>query len=65
MRTPLGKHQGLELPEIPRGYLYWLRRQQWLAAWLANAVDQVLNGDTETTPTIDEISLPIVVPNRS
>jgi hypothetical protein len=42
---PFGKHAGLELTEVPRQYLRWLRRQPWLGAWLVKEIDAVLNGE--------------------
>jgi hypothetical protein len=44
MRMPFGKHAGVELTEVPRQYLRWLRRQPNLGAWLAKEIDDVLNG---------------------
>src|SRR5262249_44260689 len=35
MRVPFGKYQDVELNEVPRPYLRWLRRQEWLGAWLS------------------------------
>jgi len=46
MRMPFGKHAGVELTEVPRPYLRWLRTQPWLGAWLVDAIDEVLNGKT-------------------
>jgi hypothetical protein len=37
-----GKYQGVVLTDVPRPYLRWLRRQGWLGAWLARAIDEVL-----------------------
>ena len=45
MKMPFGKHVGLELTEIPRQYLRWLRTQPWLGAWLVKEIDAVLNGE--------------------
>jgi hypothetical protein len=45
MRMPFGKHKGVELTEVPRPYLQWLRRQEWLRGWLAQAIDDLLTGD--------------------
>ena len=42
MKMPFGKHKDKELTEIPRGYLRWLRQQDWLGGWLARAVDEAL-----------------------
>jgi hypothetical protein len=51
---PFGKHAGLELTEVPKQYLRWLRRQPWLGGWLIKEVDAVLNG--EVTATSDDES---------
>ena len=42
MKMPFGKHKDRELTELPRGYLRWLRQQDWLGGWLAQAVDEAL-----------------------
>ena len=42
MKMPFGKHKDKEVSEIPRGYLRWLRRQDWLGGWLEQAVDEAL-----------------------
>lgn len=42
MKMPFGKHKGKELTEIPKGYLHWLRSQDWLNGWLKNAVAEAL-----------------------
>ena len=47
MRMPFGKHAGVELTEVPRQYLQWLRRQPDLRGPLLKEIDDVLNGDTE------------------
>jgi uncharacterized protein (DUF3820 family) len=47
MRMPFGKHAGVELTEVPRQYLRWLRRQEWLGGWLAKEIDSVLSGDRD------------------
>lgn len=52
MRMPFGKHAGVELTDVPRQYLRWLRNQPWLGAWLAREIDDVLNGKVE--PSSDE-----------
>jgi hypothetical protein len=44
MRMPLGKHAGVELTEVPKQYLRWLRGQQWVGGWLVKEIDEVLNG---------------------
>lgn len=41
---PFGKYQDRELTEIPRHYLQWLRRQQWVGAWLVKEINDVLDG---------------------
>jgi uncharacterized protein (DUF3820 family) len=45
VRMPFGKHAGVELTEVPRQYLRWLRGQHWLGGWLAKEIDAVLNGE--------------------
>ena len=42
MKMPFGKHKEKELTEIPKGYLRWLRQQEWLSGGLAQAVDEAL-----------------------
>ncbi len=42
MKMPFGKHKGKELTLIPKGYLRWLRSQDWLGGWLTNAVAETL-----------------------
>jgi uncharacterized protein (DUF3820 family) len=59
MKMPFGKHKGKELTEIPKGYLRWLRRQDWVGDWLVNGVDQVLDGKQ---PSRDELVHQIVKP---
>lgn len=44
---PFGKHAGMELTEVPKQYLRWLRMQPSLGAWLAREIDDVLNGKAE------------------
>ena len=64
MRMPFGKYQDKELTDIPRPYLIWLRRQQWLGAWLAKEIDAVLSsanialrlGDPEAADKVRRIS---------
>ena len=43
---PFGKHAGVELTEVPRPYLRWLRGRPWLGGWLVKEIDAVLNGET-------------------
>jgi uncharacterized protein (DUF3820 family) len=45
MKMPFGKYQDRELTEVPKHYLKWLRRQQWVGAWLVKEIDAVLNGE--------------------
>jgi hypothetical protein len=45
MRMPFGQYRGKELTEVPRPYLEWLRGQEWLGGWLAQAIDDLLTGD--------------------
>lgn len=52
MRMPFGKHVGVELTEVPRPYLRWLRGQTWLGVWLVREIDDVLNGNV--VPSSDE-----------
>jgi hypothetical protein len=42
---PFGKYVGLELTEIPKQYLLWLRSQEWVGGWLVKEVDAVLTGE--------------------
>ena len=42
---PFGKYKNVELETIPRSYLCWLRRQEWLGEWLAKEIDSVLSCD--------------------
>ena len=42
MKMPFGKHKDKELAEIPKHDLRWLRQQDWLGGWLAQAVDEAL-----------------------
>lgn len=44
MRMPFGKHAGVELTDVPRQYLRWLRTQQWVGAWLMKEINDVLDG---------------------
>jgi hypothetical protein len=44
---PFGKHKDQDLTEIPKSYLCWLRRQEWLGEWLAKETDSVLSGDAD------------------
>jgi hypothetical protein len=46
---PFGKYGGLELADVPRQYLRWLRRQPWLGAWLVREIDAVLSDKAATT----------------
>jgi hypothetical protein len=49
---PFGKYGGVELADVPRPYLRWLRRQPWLGAWLAREIDDEL-GDKAAAPEDD------------
>jgi hypothetical protein len=42
-RMPFGKHKDVELADVPRQYLLWLRRQPWLGAWLVRAIGDELS----------------------
>jgi hypothetical protein len=44
MKMPFGKYQDRELGDIPKHYLLWLRRQQWVGAWLVKEINDVLDG---------------------
>jgi hypothetical protein len=44
-RMPFGKYAGLDLADVPRPYLRWLRRRPWLGAWLVREIDAELGGD--------------------
>jgi hypothetical protein len=44
-KMPFGKYAGLELADVPRQYLRWLRRQPWLGPWLVEEIDSVLSGE--------------------
>jgi hypothetical protein len=41
---PFGKYYDVELTQVPRPYLRWLRRQDWVGAWLVQAIDDILGG---------------------
>jgi len=45
---PFGKHMGEELDDIPKPYLQWLRRQEWLGGWLLREIVAVLSSDAAT-----------------
>ncbi len=53
MKMPFGKHAGLELTDVPRQYLIWLRRQPNLRGPLVKEIDDVLNGNV-VAPKDDE-----------
>jgi len=50
MLMPFGKHKGTLLGEVPRGYLQWLHKQDFLREPLKSRVRQVLFDE----PTEDE-----------
>jgi uncharacterized protein (DUF3820 family) len=50
MKMPFGQFQGMELTEVPSYYLRWLRRREWLGAWLVQAIDAVLEGESAGRP---------------
>jgi len=50
VKMPFGKFKDKELTEIPEAYLRWLRQQEWLGPWLANAIDDVLGLAPERPP---------------
>lgn len=43
MKMPFGKHAGVEMTDVPRQYLRWLRSQQWVGAWLVKEINDVLD----------------------
>ena len=45
MRMLFGKHAGVELTEVPKQYLLWLRRLPNLRGPLLKEIDDVLNGN--------------------
>ena len=53
---PFGKHEGMELTDIPKPYLRWLRNQPWLGGWLLQEINQVLGDRPVETET--EVELP-------
>ena len=44
MKMPFGKHAGVEVSDVPRQYLQWLRCQPGLRGPLVKEIDDVLNG---------------------
>jgi len=62
MKMPFGKYKDMELTEIPKGYLRWLRSQDWVGAWLVNAMGQVLDGKQTPEPSREELVAQIVKP---
>jgi hypothetical protein len=44
MKMPFGKYKDRELIDVPKHYLHWLRRQQWVGAWLVKEINDVLDG---------------------
>jgi uncharacterized protein (DUF3820 family) len=55
MKMPFGKYRDVELADVPRPDLRWLRRQKWLGAWLAEEIDGILTGDEkELEETFEE-----------
>jgi len=57
MRMPFGKYAGLEVNDVPRQYLQWLRRQPNLRGPLVKEIDEVLNGNVvaEADKTFEEL----------
>lgn len=45
MKMPFGKYRDWELTDVPKHYLQWLRRQQWVGAWLVKEINDVLDGN--------------------
>ena len=56
-RMPFGKHAGVDLTEIQRPYLRWLRGQQWVGGWLLKEIDDLLDCKVVTEPdkTFEEL----------
>jgi len=54
---PFGKYAGLEVNDVPRQYLQWLRRQPNLRGPLVKEIDEVLNGNVvaEADKTFEEL----------
>ena len=50
---PFGKHKGKPLSAVPRGYLQWLYRQDFVRQPLKGRIERVLFGIPE--PTEDQI----------
>jgi len=44
MKMPFGKHKGMELEELPRPYLVWLRKNVQLFGQLQAEVEAILDG---------------------
>lgn len=55
---PFGKYQDMELADVPRPYLQWLRRQDWVGGWLVQAIDRVLTGEELSESTVEQIVRP-------
>lgn len=53
MKMPFGKHKDVDLKNVPRHYLQWLRGQEWIDDRLAKAIDRTLNG--EATEDVNEL----------
>jgi hypothetical protein len=51
MKMPFGKYKDKELTEIPKGYLRWLSRQDWVGDWLTSAVAETLGGAVSERPS--------------
>jgi hypothetical protein len=47
---PFGKYQDVELTRVPRPYLRWLRRQDWVGEWLVKAIEETLGGGPTGRP---------------
>jgi hypothetical protein len=45
VKMPFGKYKDVELSDVPKPYLRWLRSQQWLGVWLFKEIDAALNGE--------------------
>ena len=50
MKMPFGKYKDKELTEIPKTYLRWLSRQEWVGAWLLYSIGETLGETVEGKP---------------